>query len=135
MADSPDSNQELRLHPEWWARNESETCDLEALAGALGERSPVKVRELDGRYYMKMAEFDQINESGDVETALSRQWLQIRDASALAAPRFPAVSRDKSALAGLSQWAGQGSNLPANQDFLQPWGHRWGHATRTGGRI
>ena len=71
MTDTPDPNQELRLHPGWWARLEGEKLDLEALAGALGDRSPVQVRQLDGRYYMRMEEFDQINESGDVETRAS----------------------------------------------------------------
>lgn len=63
-----DPNQELRLHPGWWARLEGETVDLEALARVLGDRSRVQVRQFDGRYYMTMAEFDQLSESGDVET-------------------------------------------------------------------
>jgi hypothetical protein len=68
MTDAPDPNQELRLHPGWWARLEGQEFDLEALAGALGDRSPVQIRQFDGRYYLRMAEFDQLNESGDVET-------------------------------------------------------------------
>jgi len=63
-----DPNQELRLHPGWWARLDGEPFDLEALAGALGDRSAVQVVQFDGRYYMRMAELDQINDSGDVET-------------------------------------------------------------------
>ncbi|MDQ3381520.1 MAG: hypothetical protein M3546_14590 [Actinomycetota bacterium] len=70
MIDEPDPNpnQELRLQPGWWARLDGETFELEALAGVLGRRSRVQVCQFDGRYYMKMAEFDQLNESGDVET-------------------------------------------------------------------
>lgn len=68
MIDAPDPDQELRLHPGWWARLEGEKLDLEALAGVLGHRSRVQVRQFDGRYYMKMVEFDQLDESGDVET-------------------------------------------------------------------
>jgi hypothetical protein len=68
MTDAPDPNQELRLHPGWWARLEGETFDLEPLAEALGDRSPVQIRQFDGRHYLRMAEFDQLTESGDVET-------------------------------------------------------------------
>jgi hypothetical protein len=68
MTDAANPNQELRLHPGWWARLDGETFDLEAVAGTLGDTSPVQVRQFDGRYYLRMAEFDQINESGDVET-------------------------------------------------------------------
>lgn len=68
MTDAPDPNQELRLHRGWWARLDGEPLDLEALAEALGDRSTVQVCQFDGRYYMRMAEFDQINESGVVET-------------------------------------------------------------------
>jgi hypothetical protein len=68
MTDVPDPNQELRLHPGWWARLEGQEFDLKALAGALGDRSPVRIREFDDRYYLRMAEFDQLDESGDVET-------------------------------------------------------------------
>jgi hypothetical protein len=68
MTDAPDPNQELRLHPGWWARLAGGTFDLEALVGALGDRSPVQIRQFDHRYYLRMAEFDQLTESGDVET-------------------------------------------------------------------
>jgi hypothetical protein len=68
MTDAPDPNQELRLHPGWWARLEGERFDLEALAVALAGRSPMQVHQFDGRYYVRMAEFDQLNESADVET-------------------------------------------------------------------
>ena len=68
MTDASDPNQELRLHPGWWARLEGQQFDLEALAGALGDCSPVQIRQFDGRYYLRMGEFDQLNESGDVET-------------------------------------------------------------------
>jgi hypothetical protein len=68
MTDAPDPNQELRLHPGWWARLEGEEFDLEALARALGDRSPVQIRQFDGRYYLRSAELDPLNESGDVET-------------------------------------------------------------------
>ncbi len=68
MTGAPDPNQEPRLHLGWWARLEGQTCDLEALAWALGDRSRVQVRQFDGRYYVRMAEFDQLDESGDVET-------------------------------------------------------------------
>jgi hypothetical protein len=71
MTGESDPNQELRLHPGWWARLEGEALDLEALAGALGDRSPVQVRQFDGRYYLRMEEFDQIKGSGDVETRAS----------------------------------------------------------------
>jgi len=65
---TPDPNQELRLHPGWWARLEGEKLDLDALAEALGDSSPLQIRELDGRHYLRMADFDQVDESGDVET-------------------------------------------------------------------
>lgn len=68
MTTAPDANQELRLHPGWWARLEGQEFDLEALPGALGDHSPVQIRQFDGRYYLRMAEFDQLNESSDVET-------------------------------------------------------------------
>jgi hypothetical protein len=65
---TPDANQQLRRHPGWWARLEGEEFDLEALAGALGDRSPVQIRQFDGRYYLRMAELDELTDSGDVET-------------------------------------------------------------------
>ena len=68
MTDAADPNQELRLHPGWWARLDGETLDLEALAATLGDSSPVQVRQFDGRFYLRMAEFAQINESSDAET-------------------------------------------------------------------
>jgi hypothetical protein len=70
MTEAPDPNRELRLrlHPGWWARLEGEEFDLTALAGALGDSSPVQIRRFDGRYYLRMAQFDQFNESSDVET-------------------------------------------------------------------
>jgi hypothetical protein len=68
MTEAPDLNQELRLHPGWWARLEGQEFDLEALAGALGDRCPVQIRQFDGRYYLRMAEFEQLSESGEVET-------------------------------------------------------------------
>jgi len=63
-----DPNQELRLHPGWWARLEGEKLDLEGLVKALGDGSPVEIREFDGRHYLRMADFDELDESGDVET-------------------------------------------------------------------
>ena len=71
MTDSPDANQELRRHLGWWARLEGEEFDLKGLAAALEDGSPVQIRQFDGRYYLRMAEFDQLNESGDVETRAS----------------------------------------------------------------
>lgn len=71
MTDPADTNQELRLHPGWWVRLDGEASDLEGLAGDLSGASPVEVREFDGRYYMRMVEFDRINESGDIETRAS----------------------------------------------------------------
>ncbi len=68
MTEAPDANQELRLHPGWWARIQGEEFDLEGLDAALKDRSLVQVRQFDGRHYLRMAEFDQLNESGDVET-------------------------------------------------------------------
>jgi hypothetical protein len=68
MTEARDSNRELRLHPGWWARLEGEELDLQGLAGALGRPQPVQIRKCDGRYYLRMAEFDQLDESGDVET-------------------------------------------------------------------
>ena len=68
---APDPNRELRLHPRWWARLEGEQPDLEALAEALGDRGPVQIRQLDGRYYLRMAEFDRLDESAEVETRAS----------------------------------------------------------------
>lgn len=68
---SQSDNGELRLHPGWWARLEGEALDLEALAKAFGDESSVQVRKFDGRYYVRMAEFDGIPESADVETRAS----------------------------------------------------------------
>jgi hypothetical protein len=68
MTDAPDPNRELRLHPGWCARLEGQEFDLEALAGAIGDQGPVQIRQFDGRYYLRMAEFDQLDESSDVET-------------------------------------------------------------------
>jgi hypothetical protein len=65
---TPDPSNELRLHPGWWARLEGEQLDLEALADALGDRSPVQIRQFDGRSHLRMAEFDRLDESADVET-------------------------------------------------------------------
>ena len=68
MTDGLDPNQELRLHPGWWARLEGQHFDLEVLAKALGDTSSVRVSEFDGRYYMRMAEFDTMDDSDAVET-------------------------------------------------------------------
>jgi hypothetical protein len=68
---TPDPNKDLRLHPGWWSRLEGEQLDQEALAEALGDRSPVQIRQFNGRYYLRMAEFDRLDESADVETRAS----------------------------------------------------------------
>lgn len=71
MTETPDPNHELRLQPGWWARLKGHDFDLEALANALGDSSPVRVRRFDGPYYMWMAEFDTVNDSDAVETRAS----------------------------------------------------------------
>src|SRR6266487_2933486 len=71
MTASPDPSRELRLHPGWWARLEGQEFDLEALTGAVGDRGPVQIRRFDDRYYLRMAEFDELNEPSDVETRAS----------------------------------------------------------------
>jgi hypothetical protein len=68
MTEAPDANQELRRHPGWWARLEGEEFDLEALAVALDDRSQVQIRRFDDRYYLGMAEFDQLDAPDDVQT-------------------------------------------------------------------
>jgi hypothetical protein len=67
MSATPDPNKELRLHPGWWARLEGEKLDLEGLVNALAEGSQVEIREFDGRYYLRTIDFEDIDESGDVE--------------------------------------------------------------------
>jgi hypothetical protein len=62
---------ELRRHPGWWARLEGDEFDLKALASTLDDRSPAQIHQFDGRYYLRIAEFDQFRESGDVETRVS----------------------------------------------------------------
>jgi hypothetical protein len=62
---------ELRRHPGWWARLEGDEFDLKALASTLDDRSPAQIHQFDGRYYLRIAEFDQFRESGDVETRAS----------------------------------------------------------------
>jgi hypothetical protein len=54
MTAASDPHEELRLHPGWWARLEGEKLDLGALVESLGDRSPVQIREFDGRYYLRM---------------------------------------------------------------------------------
>lgn len=71
MTEAPRTNHELRGQPGWWARLEGDGFDVEALAAALDDRSPAQIRRFDGRYYLRMAEFDQIHDSGDVETRAS----------------------------------------------------------------
>src|SRR6266487_1155807 len=71
MTASPDPSRELRLHPGWWARLEGQEFDLEALTGAVGDRGPVQIRRFDDRYYLRLAEFDELNASSDVETRAS----------------------------------------------------------------
>lgn len=68
MTAAADPNEELRLHPGWWARLEGEKLDLDALADGLGDRGPVQIRRFDGRYYLRMAAFDRMDDSADVET-------------------------------------------------------------------
>ncbi len=68
MTEPSDPSQELRLHPGWWARLEGQSLDLEALANAFTDTSSVRVRQFDGRYYMRTPEFDGLVKSGDVET-------------------------------------------------------------------
>lgn len=67
MSATPDPNKELRLHPGWWARLEGEKLDLEGLVNALAEGGQVEIRELDGRYYLRTIDFEELDESGDVE--------------------------------------------------------------------
>lgn len=66
-----DPNEELCLQPGWWARLVGEKLDLEGLCEALGDRSPVQIRQVNGHYYLRMEEFDRLNESADVETRAS----------------------------------------------------------------
>jgi hypothetical protein len=66
--DEPDPNAELRLHAGWWARLEGDKLDLETLAGAFGSESSAQVRWFDGHYYMRMSEFDSLEQSDAVET-------------------------------------------------------------------
>jgi hypothetical protein len=68
----PDANQERRLRPGWWARLEGESFDLVALHEALGDSGGVLVRRYDGRYYLRMAEFDEIAQSDAIETRAAK---------------------------------------------------------------
>lgn len=71
MTETPDPNSELRLHPGWWARLEGEDLDLKTLASAFGDESPVRVVLFDGRYYLRMPEFDTMDDSHAVEMRAS----------------------------------------------------------------
>ena len=81
VTDVADPNREPRLDPGSWARLAGERLDLEALATAFADTSAVRVQLFDGRYYLRIEDFDDAGETGHVEARANEVLLVINGAS------------------------------------------------------